>query len=84
MVKPWAACKSIHPGRQINLSPALFMEVMPIAKKNPIVSVTFSYVGKDSDFETFLKTIVRDYLAVDDPAATPETDFVQKVESDVV
>ena len=59
------------------------MEVMPIAKKKPIVSVTFSYVGKASDFETFLKTIVRDYLAVDDPAATPETDFVQKVESDV-
>ena len=56
---------------------------MPIAKKNPVVSVTFSYVGKDSDFETFLKTIVRDYLAVDDPAAAPETDFVQKVESDV-
>ena len=59
------------------------MEVMPIAKKNPIVSVIFSYVGKDSDFETFLKTIVRDYLAVDDPAAAPETYFVQKVESDV-
>ena len=56
---------------------------MPIAKKNPIVSVTFSYVGKDSDFETFLKTIVRDYLAVDDPAAIPETGFVDKVESDV-
>ena len=59
------------------------MEVLPIAKKNPIVSVTFSYVRKDSNFETFLKNIVRDYLAVDDPAATPETDFVQKVESDV-
>ena len=59
------------------------MEVMPIAKKKPIVSVTFSYVGKASDFETFLKTIVRDYLAVDDPAAAPETDFVQKVESGV-
>ena len=59
-----------------------FMEVMPIAKKNPIVSVTFSYVGKDSDFETFLKTIVRDYLAVDDPAAIPEDSFVDKVESD--
>ena len=59
-----------------------FMEVMPIANKNPIVSVTFSYVGKGSDFETFLKTIVRDYLAVDNPAAMPETDFVQKVESD--
>lgn len=55
---------------------------MPIAKKNPIVNVTFSYVGKDSDFETFLRTIVRDYLAVDDPAAIPKTDFVQKVESD--
>ena len=83
MVSPWAECKFINPGRQRNLPPAIFMEVMPIAKKNPIVSVTFSYVGKDSDFETFLKTIVRDYLAVDDPAATPETDFVQKVESDV-
>ena len=83
MVSPWAGCKIINPGRQRNLPPALFMEVMPIAKKNPIVSVTFSYVGKDSDFETFLKTIVRDYLAVDDPAAAPETDFVQKVESDV-
>ena len=83
MVSPWAGCKIINPGRQRNLPPAIFMEVMPIAKKNPIVSVTFSYVGKDSDFETFLKTIVRDYLAVDDPAATPETDFVQKVESDV-
>ena len=55
---------------------------MPIAKKNPIVSVTFSYVGKDSDFETFLKTIVRDYLAVDDAAAIPEDSFVDKVESD--
>ena len=55
---------------------------MLIAKKNPIVSVTFSYVGKDSDFETFLKTIVRDYLSADDPAAVPKEDFVQKVESD--
>ena len=55
---------------------------MHIAKKNPIVSVTFSYVGKDSDFEIFLNTIVRDYLAVDDPAAIPEDSFVDKVESD--
>ncbi len=58
------------------------MEVTPIAKKNPIISVKFSYIGKDSDFETFLKTIVRDYLAADDPAANPEADFVEKVESD--
>lgn len=55
---------------------------MPIAKKNPIVSVTFSYVGKDSDFENFLKTIVRDYLTAGDPAAALETNFVQKVESE--
>ena len=49
--------------------------------QNSFTSVTFSYVGKDSDFETFLKTIVRDYLAVDDPAKNPESGFVQKVES---
>lgn len=54
-----------------------------VNKKNPITSVTFTYVGKDSDFETFLKTIVRDYLAADDPAANPDADFVQKVESGV-
>ena len=57
-------------------------EATPIAKKNPIVKVTFSYVGKASDFETFLKTIVRDYLSADDPAVNPETIFVQKVESE--
>lgn len=54
------------------------------SKKNPIINVKFTYIGKDSDFETFLKAIVRDYLAVDDPAANPERDFVQKVESGVV
>ena len=57
-------------------------EVTPITKKNPIVKVKFSYVGKTSDFEAFLKTIVRDYLSADDPAAVPKADFVQKVESD--
>jgi hypothetical protein len=39
-------------------------------------------VGKDSDFEIFLKTIVRDYLSADDPAANPEEDFVDKVETE--
>lgn len=57
---------------------------MPIAKKNPITSVTFSYTGEASDFEAFLQAIVRDYLAVDDPAALPEEGVVQKVESDTV
>jgi len=60
----------------------IFKEGMSIVKKNPIVKVNFSYVGKASDFEAFLKIIVRDYLAVDDPATVPEKDFVEKVESD--
>lgn len=49
--------------------------------KNPIVQVKFSYVGKEADFSSFLKTIVRDYLRVDNPAAIPKPDFVDKVES---
>ena len=53
-------------------------EATPIAKKNPIVKVKFSYVGKASDFETFLKTIVRDYLSADDPAAGPKEEFCPK------
>lgn len=52
-----------------------------IAKKNPIVSVTFTYTGTDADFENFLKIIVRDYLAVDDPAECPQGEIVDKVES---
>ena len=53
-----------------------------IAKKNPITRVTISYIGTSSDFETFLKTIVRDYLAADNPAEIPEAVFVDKVESE--
>ena len=65
-------------------SPVFFKEGMSIVKKNPIVKVNFSYVGKAADFEAFLKIIVRDYLAADDPATVPEKDFVQKVEFDCV
>ena len=52
-------------------------------QRNPITGVTFSYVGTESHFETFLKILVRDYLSADDPAANPEMDSVQKVESEV-
>lgn len=52
-------------------------------RKKAVSSITFSYVGTESHFETFLKIIVRDYLSADDPAANPETDSVQKVESEV-
>lgn len=55
---------------------------MLIVKKNPIVKVNFSYVGKASDFEAFLKILVRDYLSADDPASVPEKEFVEKVKSD--
>ena len=41
------------------------------------MKVKFSYVGKATDFEAFLKIIIRDYLSADDPAAVPEKDFVQ-------
>jgi len=82
MVSPWAECKFINPGRQKNLPPALFMEVMPIAKKNPIVKVKFSYVGTEDDFVSFLKAVVRDHLALDDIAADPNAEIVEKVESD--
>lgn len=74
----------IYLGRQIKKLPTLFEEGMLIVKKNPIVKVNFSYVGKASDFEAFLKILVRDYLAADDPAVVPEKEFVEKVESDCV
>ena len=71
----------MHRGTDKNVA-RIFMEGMPIVKKNPIVKVNFSYVGKASDFEAFLKILVRDYLSADDPAAVPEENIVEKVESD--
>lgn len=55
---------------------------MPIVKKNPIVKVRFSYVGTEEDFVSFLKAVVRDHLALDDIAADPNAEIVEKVESD--
>ena len=56
---------------------------MPIAKKNPITQVKFSYTGTEEEFEAFLKTIVRDFLRADDPAAISHEEIVDKVESEV-
>ena len=50
-------------------------------RKKPITSVTYSYVGTDEDFETFLQTLVRDYLCVDTLHSLPQEASVQKVES---
>ena len=51
------------------------------AKKATVTSVKFTYEGKEQDFLFFLKSIVRDYLAVDDPTKPAKEDFVDKVES---
>lgn len=51
------------------------------AKKATVTSVKFTYEGKEQDFLFFLNAIVRDYLAVDDPAKPTNEDFVDKVES---
>lgn len=51
------------------------------AKKATVTSIKFTYEGKEQDFLFFLNTIVRDYLAVDDPAKPTNEDFVDKVES---
>ena len=49
-------------------------------KLKNIVHVKFSYVGTETDFNLFLRAIVRDYLTADNPATNPQTDFVEKVE----
>ena len=51
------------------------------AKKATVTSVKFTYGGKEQAFLFFLKSIVRDYLAVDDPTKLTTEDFVDKVES---
>ena len=51
-------------------------------KKNNITSVLFSYVGTDAQFNEFLKLMVHDYLAVDNPYTNQKSDSVGNVESD--
>ena len=50
-------------------------------KKVKVKRITFTYEGKENDFLFFLNALVRDYLAVDDPAKLTKGDFVDKVES---
>ncbi len=54
---------------------------MHIAKKNPIISIKFTYSGTEENFSKFLQALVRDYLRADDPAAIPNTEIVETVES---
>ena len=52
-------------------------------KESNIASVMYSYVGTDDQFDEFLKLMLHDYLAVDNPYTNQPTDFVAKVETEV-
>lgn len=52
-------------------------------KKSNITSVMYSYIGTDAQFDEFLKMMIHDYLAVDDPYTNQKPDFVGNVESDI-
>lgn len=51
-------------------------------KESNIASVMYSYVGTDEQFDEFLKLMLHDYLAVDNPYTVQAEDFVAKVEID--
>ena len=60
----------------------MFPSVLKVYYEHIAVSgITFTYGGKEDDFLFFLNALVRDYLAVDDPAKLTKGDFVDKVES---
>jgi len=51
-------------------------------RKDNLRCVTYEYIGTDKDFDAFLKLLIHDYLAVDNPgAATEET--IESTESSV-
>ncbi len=50
-------------------------------KESNISSVMYSYVGTDDQFDEFLKLMLHDYLAVDNPYTNREPDLVGNVES---
>ena len=52
-------------------------------KRPEIVSVMFTYVGTDTQFDEFLKMMVHDYLAVDHPYTDQTPVLVDSVESDI-
>ena len=52
-------------------------------KESNIASVMYSYVGTDNQFDEFLKLMLHDYLAVDNPYTNQVPDFVGKIETEV-
>ena len=47
---------------------------MTYKKRNNISEVSFTYVGTDDQFNEFLKMMLHDYLAVDNPYTAKETE----------
>lgn len=50
-------------------------------KKRNLSHVMYSYVGTDAQFDEFLKMIIHDYLAVDNPYNDGQAVFVVNAES---
>ena len=48
-------------------------------KESNIASVMYSYVGTDDQFDNFLKMMLHDYLAVDNPYTAKETEAEEPV-----
>ena len=47
---------------------------MTYKKRNNISEVSFTYVGTDAQFNEFLKMMLHDYLAVDNPYTAKKTE----------
>ena len=50
---------------------------MTYKKRNNISEVSFTYVGTDDQFNEFLKMMLHDYLAVDNPYTSKETEAAE-------
>lgn len=50
-------------------------------KKPELSKVMYSYVGNDTQFDAFLKMLIHDHLAVDNPFTKPQAQVVGFVES---
>lgn len=49
-------------------------DYMAYKKRNNISEVSFTYIGTDDQFNDFLKMILHDYLAMDNPYAVRESE----------
>lgn len=51
-------------------------------KKNPIVKVSFQYTGTETQFRTFLESLVRSYVAVSYSDTNANEESVASVEKE--